>query len=172
MSIKVEAIEAAQEMARQQGVDISSGKMMLILGSFLEAGGYALPERETSDPYVENDPEHADRMKIFDAYSKLVSIRRRIAIVEAETAELPKSEDDFQYEKLYSYLFRDDDSPADEITAVLAGLDRQFPDYYDPDTTYKEDAEAYIEAVEKLIEGLRKEVSGEIEPEEPHWTMI
>ena len=162
--IKVEAIEAAQEMAMQQGLDINGTQMMLIIGSFLSAGGYELP-RQDADP-------QAERMKLFDGYSRLESIRTRISLIEEEAALLPEAYGDWQYKKLFDHLFDGDGCASDEIRTVLEGIGRRFPDYYDPDATYKEDAKAYIGAVDELIENLKRELSGEIEPEEPHWSAV
>ena len=163
MTIKPEAIEAAHAMARQQGLEISSGKMMLVLGAFLEAGGYELAQ-PSGDPDAGIDPEHVERMRLFDGYSRLVSIWNRMAEAQEEAAGLDVAEDDFQYKILYDRLFEGDDCLAVQVRTVLADMGRTLPDYYDPDTTYKEDSVAYINAVNEMIEGIRREIGTEEEP--------
>lgn len=145
MDIKPEAIDAAQEMARQQGIDISGGQLKLVLGAFMKA----------------NDPEYGSRYKLHSGHAALVSIREHIAEVEKEAAALPSEEGDWQYKLLFDYLFDGNESAADEIRDVLNEMDRTLVDYYDPDTTYREDSEAYIGALDETIEGFRKEIAGE-----------
>lgn len=157
-AIKIEAVEAAQAMARQQGLDIGGAQMMLILEAFLSAGGYELPWQDA-------DPQ-AERTKLFDGYSRLKSIRMRISLIEEEAALLPEAYGDWQYKNLFDHLFEGNGCASDEIRAVLEDIGRTFPDYFDPDTTYKEDAQAYIGAVDEMIEGIRQELSEEIDPEE------
>lgn len=158
-------------MARQQGVELSSGKLMLILGSFLESSGY-----ETSGSAAgkaeEVDPEHAKRMKLFEGYSRLRSIRASIEKAK-EHADCVENADGEPYKDLYEFLydllFDGDDCIAHQVRTVLADMERTFPDYYDPDTTYKEDALAYMGALDELIESFKNEVSGDVEPTEPRW---
>lgn len=153
MDIKPEAIEAAEEMARQQGLEISGGKLQLVLGAFMEA----------------NDPDYAARRKLYSGHAALVSIRKHIAEVEKEAAALPIEEGDWQYKLLFDHLFDGDECAAVEIRDVLQHMDRSLADYYDPDTTYREDAEAYITALDETIEGFRKEIAGQDDPEPAQW---
>lgn len=160
MDIKAEAIDAAQEMARQQGIDISSGQLMLVLGAFMQAN-----DPEASAAKVINDrsadPEYAARMKLCSGHAALVSIRKHIAEAEKEAAALPSEEGDWQYKLLFDYLFDGNESAAGEIHDILQEMDRTLVNYYDPDTTYREDSEAYIRALDETIEDFRKEIAGE-----------
>jgi hypothetical protein len=140
-------------MARRQGIDISGGQLKLVLGAFMKA----------------NDPEYASRYKLYSGHAGLVSIRRHIADVEKEAAALPSEEGDWQYKLLFDYLFDGNESAASEIRDVLKEMDRPLVDYYDPDTTYREDSEAYIRALDETIEGFRKEIAGETDPEPEQW---
>lgn len=159
VDIKAEAIDAAQEMARQQGIDISSGQLMLVLGAFMQANDHKPPMPSKDDRY--SDPAYAARMKLCSGHAALVSIRKHIAEVEKEAAALPSEEGDWQYKLLFDYLFDGNESAADEIHDILQEMDRTLLDYYDPDTTYREDSEAYIRALDETIEGFRKEIAGE-----------
>lgn len=153
MDIKAEAIEAAQEMARQQGVEISGGQLMRVLGAFMEV----------------QDPDFAAQYKLYSGHAALVSIRAQIAEVEKKADALPEEEGDWQYKLLFDYLFDGNDSAADKVREVLKEMDRSLVDYYDPDTTYKADSLAYIGAIDDTIESFRKEIAGEVEPESAPW---
>lgn len=55
------------------------------------------------------------------------------------------------WEFIYSVLFSIDDQGIKLRTkAALDVIDWEFPDYYDPDTTYEEDSRAWIEAFKEL----------------------
>lgn len=168
VNIKSEAIEAAQEMARQQGVEISDGQLMLVLGAFMQASDFSTNATEAVD-YRHSDPEYAARMKLCSGHATLVSIRKHIAEVETKADALPEEEGDWQYKMLFDYLFDGNDSAADKVREVLNDMDRSLVDYYDPDTTYKEDSLAYIGAIDDTIESLRKEIAGEVDPEPTPW---
>ncbi|MNU54720.1 hypothetical protein D3C71_437780 [compost metagenome] len=168
VNIKSEAIEAAQEMARQQGVEISDGQLMLVLGAFMQASNFSINATEAVDDR-HSDPEYAARMKLCSGHAALVSIRKHIAEVEKEAGALPSEEGDWQYKILFDYLFDGNESVATEIRDILKEMDRSLVDYYDPDTTYKEDSLAYIGAIDDTIESLRKEIAGEVDPEPTPW---
>jgi hypothetical protein len=127
--------------------------LKLVLGAFMQA----------------NDPDYAARHKLYSGHAALVSIRKHIADIEDEAAKLPAEEGDWQYKLLFDYLFDGNDSAADKVREVLHEMDRSLVDYYDPDTTYKEDSLAYIGAIDETIEGFRKEIAGEVEPEPAPW---
>jgi hypothetical protein len=159
VNIKSAALDAAQDMARQQGVQISSGDLMMVLGAFLKAGEYELVSSKGET--VELDEEHNTRMKMFTGYSKLLSIRKRIETAENAVGSLEETEGDWHYQTFFNELFEGDNCFAAEVRDVLHGMDRRFPDYYDPDTTYKEDSLAWIRALDELIVEVRKEVGAE-----------
>ncbi len=169
MEIKAEAFGAAQEMARKQHLEITSSQLMLVLEAFLQANG---PD-ERADMVIDSrhaDPEYAARMKLCSGHAALVSIRKAIAEVEREAEGLPSAENDWQYKVLFDHLFDGDNCAAVDIRDVLKVMDRELVDYYDPDTTYREDAEAYIQALDETIEGFRKEIAGDTDPDpEPQW---
>lgn len=164
MNIKAEAIEAAQQMARQQGVEISDGQLMLVLGAFMQASDFSTNAPAASDDR-HSDPEYAARMKLCSGHAALVFIRKQIAEVETKADALPEEEGDWQYKMLFDYLFDGNDSAADKVREVLEHMDRSLVDYYDPDTTYKEDSLAYIGAIDDTIKALMEEIAGEVDPE-------
>jgi hypothetical protein len=168
VNIKAEAIEAAQEMARQQGVEISDGQLMLVLGAFMQASDFSNNAPAAADDR-HSDPEYAARMKLCSGHAALVSIRKQIAEVETKADTLPEEEGDWQYKLLFDYLFDGNDSAADKVREVLKEMDRSLVDYYDPDTTYKEDSLAYIGAIDDTIESFRKEIAGEVDLEPAPW---
>lgn len=168
VNIKSEAIEAAREMARQQGVEISDGQLMLVLGAFIQASDLSINAPAAADDRY-SDPEYAARMKLCSGHAALVSIRKQIAEIETKADALPEEEGDWHYELLFDYLFDGNDSVADKVREVLSEMDRSLVDYYDPDTTYKEDSLAYIGAIDDTIESLRKEIAGEVDTETAPW---
>jgi hypothetical protein len=140
--------EAALKVAGLQGIQVSREQLKSMLDAFQNFGA-----------------AHDKFLDLNSRYASLLAIRLGIEDVRKEAAELPAQEDDWQYKLLFDHLFDGDDCAADRIHAILKSMDRKLVDYYDPDTTYREDAEAYIRAIDETIECIRMEIAGELEPE-------
>lgn len=149
------AFEAAQEKARELGIDLNHGDTAAILDAFLLAGDYKVL---SADGEIINPGEE---MKGSIGYTKLLSVQNRIKKSLNAAFALKEEEGDWQFKPFFEELFEGNECFAIEVRDILNEMDRELPSYYDPDTTYKEDALAWVGAVDEFIATLEKQVAGE-----------
>jgi hypothetical protein len=159
MNISQKALDAAWETARQNGVEISPGQLLDVLKTFVHAN------EQNHDDEAESSVG-PDIVRIISGFASLVAIRQTIIETQIAAALLPAEDGDWQYKLLYDHLFEGDDCAAVKIRASLSRMGRDFIEYYDPDTTYKEDSEAYIAALDETIDAVRAEIASQFEPED------
>lgn len=149
MNTNTSFIEAAQAVARREGVIVSDATLAAIIHAYIEA-------------------EHLHRagdVILLNVYAALTLIRDDIRDLEQAAAAVERSESDLHYQELFDHLFSGDDAASPNIRRLLEMAGRQFPDYYDPDTTYREDAEAFIDAFDKVLSEISNEIGMQADQE-------
>jgi len=99
--------------------------------------------------------ETASAQEIAEYLEYLYNIARDKAF--ENNHDYSKIYDDTAWEKLYHKVF------SDEISRIIC---KRFPnfDWYDPDTSYYEDVNAFIEAFKKYAKNINNENDGELFP--------
>ena len=161
MNISREAIDAALETAQEIGVAVDALQLKVILASIFKTGDYRIVDvrLSRSEPGPYEDTAAADA--IANAYDTIVLIRDKIETVvqEAETA----GEDDeevrfFRWKSVFERVFdRGERSWTSMVKKALDEIGAEFPSYHDPDTSYEEDARAWIAAFYELADRLALE---------------
>lgn len=154
MELKQEAIDAVVRKFGIFGHDVTSGEAREAVADFLAAGGYALVDRSA---LVGDDSFNSELLPVEE--SAFDSGYRTLVLVQAEMDEhfsrlrsTGPDEDDTSWKEFYDRCFGDDPRCwIDRVRSALRTMDREFPAYYNPDTTYQEDAMAWYTALNEML---------------------
>ncbi|WP_327210976.1 hypothetical protein [Rhizobium leguminosarum] len=162
--LRDDALSAAVQKARELGHMVPDVDMIPIIASFLRVGGYSLVDSPAYEAAASGATLAEEKAALdLDGYRRLVGMRATIeaAVEDAYAAArmAPGDDGDHHWRQVYDLLFdRDGDRLARQVYFLLSQMEREFPDYYDPDTTYQEDAQAWISAFDGMLEELSEEL--------------
>lgn len=166
MEVKQEALDAVVRKLAVAGHEVTTAQARDAITAFLSAGGYALVHRtnligddsfNTDLPFEDTDPSER-------AYRSLVVIASEMNH-HADRLKSTKMDEEAHYtawKEFYNRCFGMDQKVdlrcwSDQVHAALEIMNRRFPDYYHPDTSYEEDVQSWHEAFKELMAALSNE---------------
>lgn len=130
------ALEAAREAARSRGIELDEDHLSAIIEAYLDD----LERQRNAET-----PEEA-ALRQLDELSDQVNSAVEVA---GETED---------WQPVYDLIFDGDGCIAARAREIADEVGMSFPSYVDPDTTYREDSEAWIWAFEELRSRLMNDI--------------